>query len=199
MLTMTRRLFFRIFTSLVVALIIIFASIGWRIVTFDASNHEGTFDCAIILGAAVDSGSPLPVFKARLDHGIDLYRQGSVKALLFTGGVGQGDSTSEGDAGAIYAQKHSVSASDLLVERKSKTTLQNLEGAKIVMDDHGLRTALIVSDPLHLRRSIIIAKWLAMDVAPSATPYSRYETWKTKLPFLLREIYFTIHFRLFRQ
>jgi uncharacterized SAM-binding protein YcdF (DUF218 family) len=95
-----------------------------------------------------------------------------VETLIFTGGVGQGNSIFEGDAGAAYAQKSSVSASNLLVERQSKTTLQNLEGAKVLMDDLNLRTALIVSDPLHLHRSIIIAEWLDMDVASSATPYN---------------------------
>jgi hypothetical protein len=44
-------------------------------------DYRGTFDCAIILGAAIADAQPSPVFKARLDHGINLYRKISQKAL----------------------------------------------------------------------------------------------------------------------
>jgi uncharacterized SAM-binding protein YcdF (DUF218 family) len=87
----------------------------------------------------------------------------------------------------------------MLVEGTSATTLENLREAKKLMDNDGLVSAIVVSDPLHLRRSVTMARWLQMDAGSSAAPNSRYTSWKTKLPFLLREIYFTIHFALFRR
>ncbi len=105
----------------------------------------------------------------------------------------------EGEVGATYAQSKGVPASDTLMEKTSRTTVQNLREAKKLMEAEGIRTALIISDPLHLRRSVIIAEWLGMEVDASETPFSRYKSWKTKLPFLLRETYFTLYFKIFRQ
>jgi uncharacterized SAM-binding protein YcdF (DUF218 family) len=188
-----RRFLLRILAALGVALTVLVASLGWRILSFQVTP-AGTFDCGIILGAAVIDDRPSPIFQARIDHGIDLYQHGKVKALILTGGVGQDDTLAEGEVGAIYAEKKGVPAADLWVERQSKTTLENLAGAQVLMTEQGFHSALIVSDPLHLYRSVTIAQWLGMEVAPSATPYSRYKTWKTKFPFFLRELYFTLHF-----
>src|ERR1700748_3122117 len=43
-------------------------------------------DAAIVLGAAAHGGRPSPVFQARLDYGLELYRQGRVRFLIATGG-----------------------------------------------------------------------------------------------------------------
>jgi uncharacterized SAM-binding protein YcdF (DUF218 family) len=172
-------------------------SVGMQILTFPHTDYRGTFDCAIILGAAIADAQPSPVFKARLDHGINLYHTQVVKRLIFTGGVGEGEKWAEGEVGGRYAKTKGVPSSAILIERTSSTTVENLQQAKQLMAAEGLKTALIVSDPLHLRRSMLIAKWLGMEVSASATPFSRYRSWKTQLPFLLREIYFTLHFQLF--
>ncbi len=194
-----RRVVFRCLIVLLLGTVGLTAWIGWRIVAFDASDFEGNHDCAIILGAAVAKGQPSPVFQARIDHAVELFHRGIVSRLIFTGGVGKGEAIAEGDAGGDYARVKGVPASAILVERKSRTTLQNLQGSKEIMENEGLSSALIVSDPLHLRRSVMMARWLGIACAPAATPNTRYKTWKTKLPFLFREIYFSIHFKLFRQ
>ncbi len=151
-------------------------SIDLSCALFPTTITEGTYDCGIILGAAVTSNQPSPVFQARLDHGIDLYQKGVVKILIFTGGVGKGDHMAESEVGATYAQDKGVPASDTLMEKTSKTTVQNLLEAKRLMEGEGMKTALIISDPLHLRRSVIIAKWLEMEVDASGTPFSRYKS-----------------------
>ena len=45
-------------------------------------------DAIMVLGAAQYNGRPSPVLQARLDHGIDLYKKGFAKTMVFTGGVG---------------------------------------------------------------------------------------------------------------
>ncbi len=168
--------------------------LGIQILQFPTTITQGSYDCAIVLGAAVIDEQPSPVFKARLDHGIDLYHQSIVKQLIVTGGVGENDRLAEGEVGAAYAQSRGVPAADTLIEKTSKSTIQNQQEAKALMDSEGIHTALIISDPLHLRRSLTIATWLGIEADASATPFSRYRSWKTKLPFLLREIYFTVRF-----
>ena len=52
-------------------------------------------DAIVVLGAAQYNGRPSPVFRARLDHALQLYREGLAPRLVVTGGVGRGDTMSE--------------------------------------------------------------------------------------------------------
>jgi len=63
-----------------------------------------------------------------------------VKILIFTGGVGKGDHMAESEVGATYAQDKGVPASDTLMEKTSKTTVQNLLEAKRLMEGEGIKT-----------------------------------------------------------
>ena len=162
-----------------------------------AEDPEGQADIAIVLGAAVDGREPSPVFAARLDHAIGLYRTGRVGGLLLTGARSPEDELSEAVAGRLYAMKGGVPADAILIEEQSRTTFQNLVNARGIMRGEGISTALVVSDPLHLRRALAMAHALEIDAAASAASGSRYRSWNTRLPFLLRETYFLHHFWLF--
>src|SRR3954468_16741205 len=50
----------------------------------------------VVLGAAQYVGRPSPVLRARLDHAIDLWRRGLAPRIIFTGGLGNQDTTREG-------------------------------------------------------------------------------------------------------
>jgi uncharacterized SAM-binding protein YcdF (DUF218 family) len=65
-----------------------------------------------------------------------------------------------------------------------------LREAKKILDRQGLGTALIVSDPLHMKRAVMVGRDLGIDAHASPTPTTRYKSWHSKLRFLLREIYF---------
>jgi uncharacterized SAM-binding protein YcdF (DUF218 family) len=62
------------------------------------------------------------------------------------------------------------------------------------MRQNGLTSAIIVSDPLHMKRAMLMADDLAIAAASSPTPTSRYRSLKSKLGFLLRELYFIHHY-----
>src|SRR4030095_14499958 len=103
---------------------------------------------AIVLGAAVWGTDTSPVFKERINHGIDLYQRGKVRKLIFTGGQGNNGEPTEAAAARQYALERGVPPGDILVEEKSNTTYENILYAKQVADAQGIRTVLIVSDPL---------------------------------------------------
>lgn len=175
---------------------------GWllflsvQIVTRANLSASGKADVAIVLGAAVHGNKPSPVFEERLRHAVQLYRDNRVDALLLTGGTGEGARYAESSAGRAYALKEGVPASAILTERRSHTTRQNLLEARAVMERHGLHSALLVSDPLHLPRAMRMSRDLGIDARPSPTPTSRYRSWSTIVPFFLRELYFTNHYLL---
>jgi uncharacterized SAM-binding protein YcdF (DUF218 family) len=162
---------------------------GW-IVAFGETDHSRRSDCAIVLGAAAYGSKPSPVFAERINHAVALYQSGTVKFLLFTGGSVIEADQSESAVARSHAIAAGVPADAIFIESQSRTTAQNLAQAKGVMKEHGLKTAVIVSDPLHLKRAASMAADLGIDAVTSPTPTSRYRTWKVKAGFLIREVFY---------
>lgn len=168
--------------------VICVAAVGISISSYAKNDETQKADAAIILGAAVENGTPTPVFRERINHGINLYQQGYVNYLIFTGGIGDGDSISEAQAGKDYAISMGIPANVILIEEESHITEENLENANALMEQNDLKTALIVSDPLHMKRAMLMAKDYGITAYASPTKTTMYQSAKTKLPFLAREI-----------
>jgi uncharacterized SAM-binding protein YcdF (DUF218 family) len=173
-----------------------------QILNYATVRDDGPADAAVVLGAAVWEGAPSPVFTARLDHAITLYHQKRVRAVIFTGGVGIGDAIAESTAAQAYAVAQGVPVTAIFTETVSHVTLTNLTEAQRIVREQKFDRILLVSDPLHMKRAITIARDLGLHAYPSPTPTSRYRTWKTRTGFLLRETYFYASYllqRVFRQ
>jgi uncharacterized SAM-binding protein YcdF (DUF218 family) len=166
------------------------AAVAGRIAAFGAEDRARPADCAIVLGAAAYGRRPSPVFEERIKHAVALHRSGTVRYLLFTGGRVTATDRSESAVARSYALAAGVPAAAILTEEVSRTTGRNLEEAKRVMDAKGLRTAVIVSDPLHLKRAASMAADLEIDAVTSPTPTSRYRSLRVKAGFLSREVFF---------
>jgi uncharacterized SAM-binding protein YcdF (DUF218 family) len=168
---------------------------AWRIWTFDTTT-ERTADAAIVLGASTWNGKPSPVFEERINHAIELYESGRVSRLIFTGGRGDGEPISLAEAARAYALSNGVPGGAILVEPYSRITKENLAHAKEISESAGLTSFLIVSDPLHMRRSILMARDLDMPAWASATPTTRYRSLGQRFWFLRRETYFYLQYML---
>jgi uncharacterized SAM-binding protein YcdF (DUF218 family) len=165
-----------------------------RIASAASEDAKGSADVAIILGAATSRDGPSPVFEERIRHGIALYQAGTVNAVLFTGGRGDGAPASEAAVARAYAIRAGIPASAILVEEKSQTTQQNLAEARAVMRRNGVRSALIVSDPLHMKRAMRMATDLGIAAEPAPTPTSRYRGIGARGAFLAREtVFYTLY------
>jgi len=158
------------------------------IITFSTVRDDSPADAAIILGAAVYGVDPSPVFEERIKHAIDLFQQGRVKALIFTGGKGDGEDVAEAVAGSVYAIKHGVNGGNVFCETASHFTHENLLGAKAIVERQHFDRVLIVSDPLHMRRALTMAHDFNLNAYPSPTPTSRYISLGSKLDFLWGEV-----------
>jgi len=159
----------------------------WR---FGAVDHARRADCVIVLGAAIDGKAPSPVFAERIRHGVALIEAGKADTLIFTGGVGEGEIESESRVAAVFAEELGLKRGRVLIEEKSRTTKQNLAEAARLMEQSHLGTAIIVSDPLHLRRAMAMAGDVGVEAVSSPTPTSRYRSLRAKAGFLAREVYF---------
>lgn len=184
----------RILPWLVAPLLAWLVVVGGMIWTYGSKDHATRSDCVIVLGAAAYGDRPSPVFEERIKHAIALIRAGEASTIIFTGGYGDGASHAESEVGASYAVSAGVRRAAILLETNSRTTRQNLAEAKALMDAAGLQSAIIVSDPLHLKRASVMADDLGICAVTSPTPTSRYRSLRAKLGFLLREVYFFNHY-----
>lgn len=155
-------------------------------------------DVAIVLGAGASDAGVSPVFRERINHGVWLYQAGYVEKIILTGGYGPGNAHSDAYTAQLYALSQGVPEEDILLEEESSITQENLENAKGIMDRGSYTTALIVSDPLHMKRAMLLARDCGIEAYSSPTPTTRYVSLKTKLPFLAREVFFTIGYQVYR-
>lgn len=160
---------------------------------FSLVYYETKSDVAIVLGAAINKGQISPVFKERINHSVQLYKRGIIKNIIFTGGVGEGKKIAESSAAKWYAIKNGIPSKHIFIEEKSKITLENLKEAKAIMNANKMKTALIVSDPLHMKRSIYLSRLVKINGKPSPTKTTMYRSFQPKLKSLLYEsLYFSL-------
>jgi uncharacterized SAM-binding protein YcdF (DUF218 family) len=185
--------------SLLTAMFLFLTFVGYSsysIWSYSNYNQLVKTDAAIVLGAAVWGDQPSPVLRERINHAIWLYQHGYVDKIIFTGGKANHDAYAESEVARAYAITNGVNVKDILIETKSKITEQNLEYAFEVAKENGLKTFTVVSDPLHMKRSIMLAEDKGMEVYSSPTPTSMYRTLKSKLPFFSREVFYFVGYNI---
>ena len=153
-------------------------------------------DAAIVLGAATYDGEVSPVFRERINHAVELYKNGTVKVIIMTGGIGEGNSISDALAGKNYAVSKGINEEHILIEEKSTITQENLIYSKEIMDNNGYETALLVSDPLHMKRAMLLAEDVGIKCNSSPTTTSRYISMKSKIKFLCREVFYYTGYKI---
>jgi uncharacterized SAM-binding protein YcdF (DUF218 family) len=114
-------------------------------------------DAIVVLGAAQYDGRPSAVFAARLDHAVALYHEGLAPYLVVTGGRRPGDRLTEAETARRYARARGVPAHAILAEDEGRDTASSIRGVSRVLRDHDLRSALFVSDRMHMLRVLRIA------------------------------------------
>jgi len=112
------------------------------------------------------------VLRARLDHALDLWQRGLAPRLIFTGGFGPGDTTSEAAVSRMYALRHGVPDTAILMENEGRTTRESFAAVAAIMRARQMRTAILVSDPFHMLRLRILSSQYGVDAYTSPTKTS---------------------------
>lgn len=165
------------------------------ICAYSVKDEKCEADVAVILGAATYHGEVSPVYRERLNHGVNLYQQGYIKKVIVTGGIGEENEQSDAFAAKQYMISQGIPEADILTEEKSTITQENLENSKVIMEERGYQKAIIVSDPLHMKRAMLLAEDIGMQVYSSPTPTTMYRSLKTKISFLAREVFYHIGYK----
>lgn len=190
---MTKKFVFRLMLAIILVLFIFISYSAFNIWSFSNKVQYVKTDAAVVLGAAAWGDEPSPVLRERVNHSIWLYESGYVDKIIFTGGKGEGAMYAESEVAREYAVKNNVNPEDILIETKSRITEENLTYAYEIAVQQNFRTFTIVSDPLHMKRAMLMAKNTGMEEAYSSpTQTSVYKSLDSKIPFFLRELFFYI-------
>ncbi|HKX00103.1 MAG TPA: YdcF family protein [Bryobacteraceae bacterium] len=109
-------------------------------------------DIIVVLGAAEYRGKPSPVLRARLDHALELYKNGLAPRILTTGGAGGDPVYTEGAVGRSYLVRRGVPSEAIFVEPEGESTVYSTAAAAEIMRRMGLRSCIVVSDGYHIYR-----------------------------------------------
>jgi uncharacterized SAM-binding protein YcdF (DUF218 family) len=177
----------RVLAGLLLTVLLVWAVALGLVVLAGSRPQLRPADAIVVLGAAQYNGRPSPVLKARLDYGVALYRQGLAPRIVVTGGVGAGDTVSEGEVARRYAMSMSIPDSAILAEREGETSAASMKAAAKLLRERNLHTAIIVSDSYHMLRLELLARRFGIRPlrAPVPAPSDRVaQRWGY---FLLRE------------
>ncbi len=127
-------------------------------------------DVIIVLGAKVcPDGTPSNTLRYRLDAAKKAFEQERAPYIIVTGGQGRDENEPEAAAMKRCLVREGIPADRVFEEKTSKNTIENLKNAKAIMDQMGLKTAVIATTDYHMDRACVIAGRLSITAgaAPS--------------------------------
>lgn len=162
----------------------VMAAIYWEARHDEARPVDGI----VVMGAAQYNGDPSPVLEARLDHALELYRQGLAPVIIVTGGSQPGDIYTEAGASEQYLINRGVPPGAILSEATGRDTWASMQNVARVTSNTDIDTLLVVSDGFHLFRSERMAEAVGFDAYSSAATNSPIEPWSaSEFSYVIRE------------
>jgi uncharacterized SAM-binding protein YcdF (DUF218 family) len=164
-----------------------FLSICAGIVHAAAGDQTHSADAIVVFGAAEYSGRPSPVYRARLDHGLDLFRQGVAPVVITTGGSAADPSFSEGGVGHDYLMSRGIPDASLIAETQGSDTAQSAVRVAVIMRANHMRSCVAVSDAYHVFRIRKLLQHENVQVYTAPRPDSRPHSAWQRAEAVLRE------------
>lgn len=119
---------------------------------FGKTDYRRKADIAVVFGARVyASGKPSDALADRVRTGVELYRQGLVPKLLFSGGPGDG-AIHETEAMRAMAIRLGVPDRDILIDSKGINTRATVKNTEQMFPELAATRVLVVSHFYHLPR-----------------------------------------------
>jgi uncharacterized SAM-binding protein YcdF (DUF218 family) len=145
------------------ALDLIYVSVGAE---DDYATHA---DVIIVLGCNTLSHNGVnPCISARAGHAADLYKEGFAPTIIATGGPTAGpDRPTESEVLESVLESDGVPQGAIIQENRALDTIQNMSYSQTIMRQHGWNTAVLVTEPFHVKRATLIAHDDGMTVYPS--------------------------------
>ncbi len=168
-------------------LLLFFGLTGMRIVRAASEAPSKKADVIAIFGAAEYAGRPSPVYRARLDHGYELFRKGMAPVVITTGGAAQDPDFSEGGVGRDYLLRRGVPEQALIAETQGSDTAQSAARVANIMRANGMHSCIAVSDAYHVFRIRALLEHEGVQVELAPRPESRPHPLWERLAAVMRE------------
>lgn len=179
--------------ALVVLLMLALGAAAWcrwvylQIDAYANQDQAAPSDAIGVFGAAEYDGRPSPVYRARLDHALDLYHRGIAPLIITMGGNG-GDQYNEGAVGRQYLVGMGIPGQDIIAETQSRSTSESARRIAVIARVNGLHRLVIVSDGTHLFRIHEICTKEGLDVLTSPRPVVQIEGGSSNFDRIAHEI-----------
>jgi len=166
--------------ALLLLLALVVGALGWcrlvyvQIESYAAQDQAAPSAAIGVFGAAEYDGRPSPVYRARLDHALELYHHGIAPLIITLGGSG-GDQYNEGAVGREYLMAMGVPEEAIIAETQSRNTEESARRIAVIARANGLSRLVIVSDGTHLFRIHEICAAEGLDVLTSPRPQQPVE------------------------
>jgi len=138
--------------AVLAGLMVLIGDLSVRIGQQSTREEAQAADVILVLGAAEYRGRPSQVFRARLDHALELYNQKLAPQIMTTGGAGGEPVFTEGGVGRSYLIGRGVPPEAIVVETEGGSTVYSTTLAGEIMRRMGLNSAIVVSDGYHIYR-----------------------------------------------
>lgn len=148
-------------------------------VVYARSRKTRTPEAIVILGSGLIHGAVPPLLRGRLDRALELYRaersRGHRPMLIPSGGQGEDEPRSEGEAMAEYLLQQGVPAEDVVPETRSRNTRENLLfSADVQRANRRTGPVVVVTSNYHVLRAATLARRTDSDADVIGSPTARY-------------------------
>jgi uncharacterized SAM-binding protein YcdF (DUF218 family) len=181
------RLVGRVVAAMALLLLAWFAVTCARVLSQAHVDEVRPASAIVVFGAAEYSGHPSPVYRARLDHALDLFSRRLAPLVITTGGAGYDPSYSEGGVGRDYLRTRGIPEDAIIAETQGRDTAQSAQRVAVILRANGMRDCIAVSDAYHEFRvkSTLQAEGIAVYASPR--PDSRPHAMPARLLAVFRE------------
>ncbi len=145
-------------------------------------------DAIAVFGAAEYDGRPSPVLRARLMHGLELYREKLAPLMITLGGGEGGEAHSEGGVGEDFLLAHGVPERAIIAETRSRDTRESAARLADIAGGNQLHRILVVSDGTHLFRIHALCAQAGLEVYTSPRSQLVKLPWGDRLSRVAHEV-----------
>jgi uncharacterized SAM-binding protein YcdF (DUF218 family) len=144
----------------------------------------GEVDAVLVLGTSSTlRGTPNPCMSVRVSAGVALVERGLADTLIVSGGLDPRDGFVEAETMRDLAVEAGLDPSQIVVEDRATSTIENLVFAIETLDAPDPRL-IVVTEPFHMPRAMFAARRLGISAqaAPSPRCPDRDPTWVAREP-----------------
>lgn len=156
--------------ALAIYLLIFYTPLVWFLASpLKISQPPEKADCIVVFAGGVgESGKAGQGYEERVQYGVELYKKGFAKHLIFSSGymyIFKEPVVMEALAVSLGVPKNAI-----ILEDKASSTYENVKFTRNILSEKGWDEILLVSSPYHMRRVFLVAKKITPEINIIYTP-----------------------------